>query len=462
MTVFRSNLNFRHVTARILTAFCVGAGIFGGMTAGAVRADDLAITTDRATPISVSLDKLRFTSDYSSTSATYAMLANDTDAKPTGPALRKPDWVPAGPDGTGAKNNPISHKMDTNVGIWLDLTVSPADAKPAKYHLVGSQNGSDIPGFNFDAWITLKGGSNGVPITSLTPLPREITYGAHTITWNLYAENGVQVMSQATGPHMVYTTYGQPNDEKNEDWYVSVYRTKLAIDRVKGAELTPVDLLMKAMSVPFHAGTAAQLYDSWDVGAPDSPGYDCISLARWTSNVAHQLGINSDTVKIQAEYVTATWDHPDVPLEIPFEGPFPPNAVPGHPNWRVVLSSAPGRYMSFEGSVKITEGDKTLFLCPGYGPNETVGTRTSAMGILHTYRVLGAINTDDSNLPAFVPHFNIRKGGYGVPPTPRPAPSIQAQRGALPAVSTEHLGADTGSTRRLMHRRTAERQPLSR
>jgi len=388
------------------------------ISGGPASALDPFTQPETNSPIAVTMTALQFTSDYNTTSHTYGMLDNDVDWKPTGNVLAKPDWIPADTDGNGGRNNPISHPMDTKVTVRLTLEVSPAVAAAGNYHLIGSVNGKPLPGFYFDDWVNLTGGTNKVSVTSARPLPREIADVSHSIQWNLYSAAPGHVMSQTTGPHEILCTYGQVNDEKQISWYVSIYRTRSAIAHVKGAPLKPLDLVMKAMDVKFKPDTSAALNDAWLAGEPDSPGYDCIGLARWVSNVAHQLGISSDTVQVQAEYVTATWEHPDVPLEIPFTGPFPDNSVPGHPNWQVVLSSAPGRYMSFEGSVKITDGNDTIYVCPGFGPNETPGIRKTALSIIHTYKVLGACNLDDPDSPTFIPHFNYKKGGYGTPPPP--------------------------------------------
>src|SRR6185503_1914015 len=140
---------------------------------------------------SISLLSLTFKSDH-------ALLKDYTaDWKDGGARFLKPEWTPA-------RQHPISHTMDKQVTVELELEVGPPDACQETGILRGE--GPDSMVFEKKG-VTFKAGKFKLQLTSDQKVPKKIQELVFQVNWST---QGTSAALSATTSNVMYSTMDTP------------------------------------------------------------------------------------------------------------------------------------------------------------------------------------------------------------------------------------------------------------
>jgi hypothetical protein len=250
-------------------------------TTGATKCQNVNVTV-----VKIELKKLTFTTDH------HLMRDNNSDYGPTGTVFSKPDWTDAG------KNNPISHTMSQNVGVQLEFLVTPSDAPSRSYKI----KGTGPTGLNFDSTINLPGGTQVIPLTSTDQLATKVQKLTGSINWTI-TSNSQTVLTQTTGPHIVYVTMGIPRNDGTVPNTVTQHRMERAVQQVANTNTLDPNLIAKGViGAQGNFDLSKAQANEWVV--PDNGG-DCQSIVRFTSAVLNMINVPG-TVEQQNIYAIET------------------------------------------------------------------------------------------------------------------------------------------------------------
>jgi hypothetical protein len=250
-------------------------------TTGASKCQNVNVTV-----VKIELKKLSFTTDH------HLMRDNNSDYNATGTVFPKPDWTDAG------TNNPISHTMSKNVGVSLEFLVTPSDAPSRSYKI----KGTGPTGLNFDSTINLAGGTTAIPVTSTDQLAAKVQKLTGSINWTI-TSNSQTVLTQTTGPHIVYVTIGTPRNDGTVPNTVTQKRMERAVQQVAATNTLDPNLIAKGViGAQGNFDLSKAQANEWVV--PDNGG-DCQSIVRFTAAVLNMINVPG-TVEQQNIYAIET------------------------------------------------------------------------------------------------------------------------------------------------------------
>jgi len=291
----------------------------------------------KLTVIDVQLRALTFTSDHG------LMLDNNIDYEPTGTLFGEPEW---GPAFTPPRNYPISHTMDSHVGVSAIITVAPSDAPAFTYRIAGA---AEVAGFNFDATVSLGGGLNFPELTSTDTIEKDIQVLTPAIEW-LITRDGRSWAEERTGLHTVYVTMGTPRDTYLLAHVVTQKRMARAVEQASAANsLNSHEIVRTVTWAQGNFSLLGPLPNAWLV--PDQPA-PCESIVRFVGKVVKMVNVPG-TFAHKTIYAIETAPSDAIEQSDMHAGLNQDvRHHPEHPSWQLFLIDGNGGCNAFEAVAK--------------------------------------------------------------------------------------------------------------
>ena len=240
-----------------------------------------------------------------------------TDWKDGGARFIKPEWTPA-------KHDPITHSMDKQVSVELELNVEPANACVE----VGDVKGAGPDGMVFqELGVSFKPGTMTVTVTSGQKLRKKIQKLPFAVSWST---TGTSAALSANTSDDMFVTIDVPRDSGEEAHGVTLKRMAKAVDLVGPMGTTnPHTIVQKLMTILKYYVLSADpkvpskfshpnYYNSdggaWPMADFLSSYGECQAIVRFVRKIITQLGAPGIGVMV---YVYADPAKPNDALEDP-------------------------------------------------------------------------------------------------------------------------------------------------
>jgi len=254
------------------------AGADAGQTCGDGGVGDPAHCPKCKPIATIQIVSVKFLSDH-------AMLKNyTTDWKDGGSAFPKPEW-------TAANQYPVSHTMDKQVEIEVEIDVAPPDACPK----TGTLHGEGPGGMVFEkSGVSFAPGRIKLSLKSDRKVEKKIQELNFSINWSAQGPNAPISPSQTA--NTMYVTMGNPTTPR---WPgITLKRMRHAVKATGAANsLNPHEIVKHVMS-KWSTFNLQQVYNNeWEL-ADDATdpmtgaliGADCQTIVRHTESVIRMVG----------------------------------------------------------------------------------------------------------------------------------------------------------------------------
>jgi hypothetical protein len=308
-------------------------------TATSPASEEEPVAEEAAEPVEekrVPLDELEilsitFKSDHN------LLKDNSTDWTTSGSRFPKPEWTH-----DGKNNHPITHTMDKEIELDVEIEAGPPDGEAQNGKLVGKN--PDI--FEAEKEDHFSAGAKMLQgLSSTGKLEKKVSkISSKRIKWKLKLDVDGTARGNRSGGHTVYLTYDTPRDEGEMEDGVTVKRMEKAIEWVGGAgTLEPHDIVdhlfgkYRGYILGFRfltqsqqdylkknpekkaelekAGFAAYMKSdqggSWPLTEDNDWGGECQAMVRSIRGVLMQAGVPG---KAETKYVNANANDPYTPL----------------------------------------------------------------------------------------------------------------------------------------------------
>jgi len=324
----------------------------------------------------------------------------DTDWKDGGARFPKPEWTSAG-------QHPVSHTMDKEVKIEVEIEVTPVDACPE----TGTLQGIGPNGMVFKkTGVSFSPGKKKIELTSDKKLEKKIQELDFKIDWTTIGTS-VGITPSSTSNKM-FVTMDTPTTPR---WPgITLKRMRHAVKATGGAgSLDPHEIVRHVMS-KWSTFNLSQVYDNeWELAddardpvTGDLIGADCQTIVRHTESVIRMVGCPGT-----AEFIVvwAKVPAPTVGIENPAYTPNMSNPKqwynsfrppdPAKATWRATLVDFGGGQNRYEACLKFTHGGVMKYYAGGVGRKDDVDqvikvfktmswrddSTATVVGIIYTY-----------------------------------------------------------------------------
>lgn len=245
-------------------------------------------TTSTCSITSISIKSITFLSDHN------LLQDYDRDWRNGGSRYPKPEWIPS-------TQHPISHTMDENIQLKIELEVNGANAE------TGDILGEGPNGMKFSAkGVNFQHGMPPLTLTSDTKLAKEIQELDLSIKWSV--KNISAPITPTQTKNTVFVTMDTPRTQPRRPG-ITLKRMRQAVqDTASTRSLNPHTIVNRIMS-RWGSFNLAVVYDNaWELADNPTLGADCQTIVRYTQNIIDMVGCPgiSEFIVVWAKVPTPT------------------------------------------------------------------------------------------------------------------------------------------------------------